>query len=134
MSERVRVLIAEDERMFLVGYQDYLEDEGFQVIPVSEAQGLLESASTAQVLVVDARLPTEQLEGIEAVTLMLREGKLPDAVPVIFISVLPRDEPLCKHKLDELPIPDDRYVWLQKPFELELLSNTIRGELGKRGR
>ncbi|MCX6907995.1 MAG: response regulator [Verrucomicrobia bacterium] len=136
MSSKKTVLLADDELIHLVSYRDYLEDAGFRVIAVEDALGVEKHFGEARALVVDARLPTARLEGLEVVAKLLRDGTLEPTVAVIFISVHSEDDDVCQQKFKdlfkELPQLKGRYVWLQKHFELEMLLKTIEDELARR--
>jgi CheY-like chemotaxis protein len=116
----------------MVAIKDFLEDEGSEVEAVADASGVTEYGPTADVLVVDVRLPTRAMEGVTAVADLLREGLIQDHVPVIFISVLDEDDAGCQGKLKEYPFMEGRYIWIQKPFELELLVDMISEEIEAR--
>ena len=133
MDSTITVLVAEDEPSLLYCYQRGLKRAGFRPIAFDNAKDLLDHAGEADVLVVDVRLPSlAGLEGIVAVGQLQESGRLPNHVPVIFISILEKETPQCRQKLKEAKLPDDRYVWLRKPFEVELLVRRIHDELIRR--
>ena len=132
MNERHTILVAEDDLGFRVLIMDYLHDEGFRVILAEDAAGVLQHGPDVDALVVDVRLPTGRLEGIEAVANLISDGKLSSETPVVFISVHTETDDPCRRKLYEMSIPKERYSWLQKPFELERLVGVIRGKFAVR--
>ena len=133
MDSGITVLVAEDQSSLLYCYQRGLKRAGFRTIAYDSAKDLMEHAGEADVLVVDAQLPSfPGLEGIVAVGQLLESGQLSDRVPVIFISLLEKETPQCQQKLREAKLSDDRYVWLRKPFEVDLLVRRIHDELTRR--
>jgi CheY-like chemotaxis protein len=136
MANPKKVLVADDEDPFLVSIRDFLEDEGFAVICVDNAQDLLANIRTVDALVVDARLPKEKnvipqpeaFGGVETISKLLQDEVLSEAIPVIFISVLTQDDFLVSRGRD-ISIPKERYTWFQKLFELEYLASTIHNQL-----
>jgi CheY-like chemotaxis protein len=126
---RIRVVLADDEDSYLDAYGPYLEDIGFQVTTVKDKDGLLREGPTADVLVVDACLPSdEQMEGIEAVAELIGDGRVCQGVPVIFISGYRADTPKVRDKLRSLPMLKERCRWVWKDDEFEILGDTIRDE------
>ena len=76
-----RVLLAEDAKTLMVAIRDFLEDEDFEVEAVADAAGVREHGPTVNVLVVDVRLPTRAMEGIEAVASLIKASKIDKHVP-----------------------------------------------------
>ena len=134
MNEKTTVLVAEDEVGWLRMLENTLEDEGFEVIPVDDRQGVIDNFEKADVLVIDVMLgePQEEAFGIVAVGELLRDHRLDARAPVIFVSSLNEHDDLPERKLREHEIPADRYVWLQKLFEEEELLRNINEELARR--
>lgn len=130
-----KVLLAEDTRTLRQCYTWGLEDEGYEVKAVATADELKTSATDADVLVVDARLPShEKMEGIASIGELLRENRIAARVPIIFISILDADDSWVVDKLQRSGIPPDRYIWLLKPFEVELLARRIELSLSQRAK
>lgn len=129
MKEKYTVLVAEDQIGYRIPIQNFLEDDGFRILLAEDVPGVLRQSAEADVLVVDARLPSWRLEGLDAVATLITEHKLSQEVPVIFISVNDEADEPCQRKLKGLPVLEGRYSWLQKPFELELLVKIIRDRL-----
>ena len=123
------VLLADDEQILLISYRDYLEDCGFRVIAVEDAAGVERHAAESDILVVDVRLPTERLEGLEVIAKLIASDALAPRIPVIFMSVLSEDDDISQKKLQEFSQLRNRYLWLQKPFEGELLAKKIRDQM-----
>jgi DNA-binding NtrC family response regulator len=132
MSNRHTVLLAEDQIGYRLPIQNFLEDEGFHVIPAEDVDRVWEYGPDADALVVDVRLPSGRLEGIDVVARLITEKQLSPEVPIIFISVHDQTDEICQNKLREFPGWKERYTWLQKPFELELLVKILRDKIPNR--
>lgn len=136
MSEQKAVaVLADDEAQYTLSYGMFLEDLGYEVVKAESKQELLSKAAGASVLIVDACLPSvERMEGIEAVAELLDEtqpggARLPDNVPIIFISGYREDTPLVRAKLHSYPVFKKRhYRWVWKDDEFEILSDAIASE------
>jgi DNA-binding response OmpR family regulator len=129
MNDAITVLLADDERAFTVSYGDALIDEGYNVIIVDDVKGVEENAFKANVLIVDARLPSQKLEGLVVVAKLIENGTLPPIVPIIFISIHDENEEPCQKIIEGLPQLRNRYIWLRKPFEIELLVIKIKEQI-----
>jgi CheY-like chemotaxis protein len=125
----VKVLLADDETIFTLPVGDFLEDEGFEVVRVASAVEVLDRAAAADVLVIDARLPSSKYEGVDSVGKLLRSNRIRKDVPIIFISVDPDTDEGPAAALQQCKIPAGRYRWLTKPFEHTRLATTINSEL-----
>ncbi len=127
----LKVLLADDEEPYLLAVGDFLTDEGYDVELVKDATGVREKGASVDVLVVDVRLPSWQLEGIEAVGELLSQNLLRPTVPVIFISVELERAQATVAALQRCHVPIDRFRWLTKPFELTRLVSAINSELAR---
>lgn len=122
MKDKAVVLVAEDEEMHSYPMEIALEEAGFEVRVVRDYDGVIKEGRHADALVIDARLPSEALEGLHAAADLIQDG-LKKTIPIIFVSVYAeKDEPVEK-KLRGLPNLKDRYDWLEKWFEP---SNLVR--------
>jgi CheY-like chemotaxis protein len=128
-------VLADDEEVYIVPYSKYLEELGYEVLTARTKSELLESATGASVLVVDACLPkVEQMEGIEAVAGLLSENqkggsRIAADVPIIFISGYREDTPIVRDKLGGYEVLRRRgYGWFWKEDEIQLLSDAIENE------
>lgn len=110
------VLLAEDEEMHAFPMQMALKRAGFEVRLATDQGGVLAHGKDAVALVIDARLPSQALEGLHAAARLVREG-LPTTVPIIFISVYAEATPSVQQTLSGLPELSGRYHWLEKHFE-----------------
>jgi two-component system, NarL family, capsular synthesis sensor histidine kinase RcsC len=132
MNNKFTVLVAEDEPINQILLRDRLKDEGFHVILAKNENEILEYGLQADLLVVDVRLveieypiTTDHTEGIDAVSRLITERGLSSKVPIIFVSIYEETYELYARKLNERPELQQRYRWLQKPFELDLLIDAI---------
>jgi DNA-binding response OmpR family regulator len=123
LATKIRVLIADDDDGYRFPLKNLLDDYEYEVLEARNKEELIRQAQGADVWVIDARLPTEEMEGIEAVRELGERGTIPRH-PVLFISVMPEDN--VKVKLDSLKGKGIPYEWVEKPFELELLLRRIQ--------
>ncbi len=129
MNTRPKIVVAEDELIWRVSISDFLVDQECDVKLaesagelVAKARSAFEAGEPGPVLIVDGRLPSIQMEGIEAVG-QLRES-MPAGTKCILISVLSEDD--CRSKLAACGIPPRSYVWLQKPFDFDIMLQLIQ--------
>ena len=106
MSDRVRVLVCDDEPQILRALRITLRDEGFEVIPATTAEEALDAAAlrSPDAAILDLLLPDG--DGID-VTRRLREWS---ALPIIVLSAVGEEE----QKIRALQAGADDYV--TKPF------------------
>lgn len=133
MPERRPIaVLADDEAQYTLSYGMFLEDLGYEVLKAVSKPELLEKAPRADLLVIDACLPTvERMEGIEAIAELLDEtqeggAKIAGHVPIVFISGYREDTPMVREKLHNNPVLDKHgYRWVWKDDEFEVLSDAI---------
>jgi DNA-binding NtrC family response regulator len=118
------ILIADDDLGYRFPIKNLFEDD-FEVLEADNIEQMKALASSADSWIVDVRLPSEKMEGIEAVRQLWKGSKKPK---VIFISVMP--EWTAKRQLQALKDDSIPYQWLEKPFELELLFKIVKANLG----
>ncbi len=106
MSDRVRVLVCDDEPQILRALRITLRDEGFEVIPATTAEEALDAAAlrSPDAAILDLLLPDG--DGID-ITRRLREWS---ALPIIVLSAVGEEE----QKIRALQAGADDYV--TKPF------------------
>ena len=132
-----KVLIAEDEVGHLIPIKDYLEDKDFEIIWVKDIEELNEKAQDADIIIVDVRLPMkfgdrvviDDNNGIKAVAELFNNNQLKPKTPLIFISMYTETEDVCQKELRKWNIKPECYRWLQKPFEMESLTDRIYEQL-----
>jgi len=127
-------VLADDEAQYTLAYGMFLEDLGYEVLKAKNKKELLAIAGRASVLVVDACLPTLEMEGIEAVAELLNENRtrgprIAEDVPIIFLSGYRKDQPIVRDKLRGYPVLNKRgYRWVWKDDEFEVLGDAINKE------
>ena len=131
-EQKRQAVVAEDEPHFLQPYKMYLEDLGFDVKAVMDKEGLMEAAPHAQLLVVDVCLPNaEKMEGLECVAELIKDSRIKSRVPIIFISGYREDSPMVKKKLSAHSVLKERYRWVWKDDEVEVLGDAIDAEFNR---
>lgn len=126
------VLLAEDDEFFMKPLRYALEDEGYRVLPAETIDSLKQDAPKADVLVIDARMSDNELAGVACAAELIRNRVVSLRVPLIFISVLSEHDDVCQQEIRKHSELMDRYMWLQKYFETDLLLETIREDLQQR--
>jgi CheY-like chemotaxis protein len=129
-DRKLTVLLADDDEVYVLCYKVCLEDAGFEVITAKTRFELLDYAPMTQALVVDACLPSLEMEGIEAVAELLDENQIGGPriaadVPIIFNSGYGEDTPTVRDKLRGYPVLANRYEWVCKDGEIEVLIDAI---------
>ena len=124
MARKPTVLLAEDEEMHSFPMEVALKRAGFETEVVRNFEAVVSCGGNADALVIDARLPTEALEGLHAAAELVRRG-LPHTVPIIFVSVYSEETDKVRNTLAHLPELFGRYVWLEKWFEPQNLVKII---------
>ncbi len=120
------ILVADDDAGYRYPITCLFQDFKYEVKEASDLGGTVEAARNADIWIIDVRLPSGKMEGIQAVKQLAEQGVL-SKYPVIFISVLP--ESFAESELAALdqhkPSPIS-YKWIEKGFEPELLLETVR--------
>jgi CheY-like chemotaxis protein len=115
------VLVADDDDGYRIPIKWCLEDHGFTVIEATTREEVIARGPGAQIWVVDVRLPTAAMEGIQAVRSLLETGSRPHYV--VFISVYAQE-----NVTERLSIPGWVHNdFLMKPFELQDLLERLTG-------
>ena len=122
MTERQRVLVADDDPLIQRLVRTHLDCAGFRVLTAAEGEEALDVAVAEQpdLIVLDLMLP--KLDGFE-VCRRIREFSL---VPVVMLTA--RGEQVDKLRGFEAGADD----YLTKPFELAILIARLRGLLRRR--
>jgi DNA-binding response OmpR family regulator len=140
MSEKIKVLLAEDESQYGIVIRNWLKDASYSVTCVRDVQGAERRLPDADVLIMDVLIPEVEkpesnieplppANGIKAVARMIRKGRLRSEVPVIFISAYITD---LTQRIENCSIPSNRCVCLEKPFVRDVLLSLIKLELESR--
>jgi FixJ family two-component response regulator len=122
----MRVLIADDDDGYRFPIKNVFEDNEYQIVEARNKQEVMTYAPEATVWIIDVRLPTGEMEGIKAVLDLAREGNKPKC-PVVFISVMSESD--VQRDLAPLRQSGVDFTWLEKPFEVEFLFETVKGSL-----
>lgn len=130
MTRNTIILLAEDEEMHSFPMEVALKRAGFETKVVRNFEAVVACGGDVDALLIDARLPTEALEGLHAAAELVRRG-LPRAVPIIFVSVYSDETDQVRSTLADLPELAGRYIWLEKWFEPQNLIKIIRRQLGE---
>jgi CheY-like chemotaxis protein len=123
------VLVADDEEYLRIAYADTLQEVGFEVECVDSIDSLIRLGPEADVLLVDARMHEMEARALETIATLVAEGKIAQDVPIILYSIAQEHAPLFQKGLTMLRNNQKRFVWLQSPFELEMLIDIINKEL-----
>ena len=118
-----KILIADDDAGYRYPLRHLFEDFTYEVCEAADYDGVIERAPECDIWIIDVRLPTRKQEGILAVHELARNRNNPPRHPVIFISVL--GQSFCTDNLLKLEKLGVQYVWIEKPFELELLLTQV---------
>lgn len=115
-----KILVADDEQEIRSLLDDFLKDEGYEVVLASDGEQALQLAETEspQAIIMDIKMPG--LDGIE-VCKRLKEKEQTRLIPVIIITGF-RD-----NKLDALDMGADDFV--NKPFDMVELSIRVKSVL-----
>ena len=121
------ILVAEDEpyvREVIHAMTDEIGD--FDVVEAENGQQLLELAEKVRpdLIITDVIMP--DIDAYHAIDKLKQQPEFRDT-PVIFESALVKDR-----EVFETHRPDDRCVFLTKPFKLEELSQAVSQLLGEK--
>ncbi len=122
MSKRGRILIADNEEVFLQSTADLLRRHGYQCDCVSDAVQVAEKLKSANydLLIADIRMPgNEQLELIKNIT------NMDDSIAVILVTGYPSLQTAIESV--ELPVVS----YLVKPVELDKLLFEVENAIRK---
>ncbi len=123
MSTPTTVYIVDDEESMRVAISQWLTINDYHVEIFDKAQKVLKKLSPAfnGVLITDIRMP--EMDGLE---LMQQTLQIDPAIPVVFITAH-GDIPMAVSAMR-----DGAYDFIEKPFEPELLLETVRRATEKR--
>jgi DNA-binding response OmpR family regulator len=115
-----KILVADDEQKIRDLLDNFLKDQGHEVILASDGEQALQLAETEnpQAIILDVRIPG--LDGLE-VCKRLKEKEETKFIPVIFITGFE------DNKLDALDMGADDFV--NKPFDMVELSTRVESVL-----
>jgi len=115
-----KILVADDEQEIRSLLDEFLKEEGYDVILAADGNQALQLAETEnpQAIILDIKMPG--LDGIE-VCKRLKENEQTRFIPVIVITGF------ADNKLDALDMGADDFV--NKPFDMVELSIRVRSVL-----
>jgi CheY-like chemotaxis protein len=122
-----RILVVDDDPIFLVVCRSILETEGYQVLEAENGSQALEMMRRERpdLVLLDVMMSTT-LEGVDVSKELEADPHLRD-VPVVMISSISTSEYASEFPDDER-IPIDS--WLSKPIQPEVLLRTVKRFLG----
>jgi CheY-like chemotaxis protein len=110
-----KVLVVEDDSLFLWSLENFLEREGYQVSPVSTGE---EGIDLAHHLAFDVVISDYQLPGIDGRRLIEQLKSLQPSMKSLLISAYQLDELVSTNG----SLPD---AYLNKPIELGMLKKLL---------
>ena len=116
----VKILVADDEQEIRDLLDNFLKEQGYEVILAADGEQALQLAATEnpQAIILDVRMPG--LDGLE-VCKRLKENEETKFIPVIFITGFE------DNKLDALDMGADDFV--NKPFDMIELAIRVKSVL-----
>jgi DNA-binding response OmpR family regulator len=122
MAEISRILLADDEKTFLMATATFLEERGFNCDSASSADEAIEKlkAKEYDLLISDIKMP-----GNPDLELIRQLPKIADGLPVILITGYPSQ----KSAIDSIQLPVVAY--LVKPFDYEQLLEEVNAATEK---
>jgi CheY-like chemotaxis protein len=115
-SEKISVLVVEDEALVRMGIVDFLEDQGFRVFEASNADDairLLTKSAAISVLFTDVDMPG----GMDGLRLAAAVRDRWPPIRIIVTSGHLRGDPTN--------LPDDA-VFFAKPYDPDVIAKTVR--------
>lgn len=124
-SEKLQILVAEDDPLLAATVNDFLTQEGFSVSLSGDGQEALEAASKLSIAALLTDLVMPRLDGV-ALIRRLRQQR-PDLPVVVMTGYAPDDWRSSLHHEGEGPL-----ILLEKPIRLSGLMRALREVLGRR--
>jgi DNA-binding response OmpR family regulator len=123
MSSQVHsILLVDDDDGIRSPLASLLTDHHFKVLAAATEEEMRKHATATQIWIIDVRLPSKDYEGILAVAALAKDG-VRSEYPVVFISVDPEKQ--AQDHLAGLRELGIDYIWLEKPFEFQLLLQRV---------
>ena len=112
---RKKILVVEDDSLFLWSLESFLNREGYEVSPVQSGESALDIARSQS---FDLIISDFQLPGLNGRELIRKIKSLQPATKAILISA---------HQLDEVETEKDSLLnaYLNKPIELGILKKLV---------
>lgn len=116
----MKIGIFDDTKDMRMLIEDFLKDEGHDIICSSGKLQELTNLEECEVLIVDVRSNEDRYAGINFIETKRSEGSI-QSTKVIFISNFGRDNPEIKRLLEKV----GQYEWLDKPIEFAELKKIL---------
>lgn len=125
MMSRKTILIVDDDAKLLLAMQKRMEHAGYEVVLATDGAGALEHARTMKIDVIslDVCMPGT-ISGLD-VAAQLQRDPLAARIPIIFVTGSANDE--FKQACTRVGAK----YFLAKPFDADLLLQTVRGLFGE---
>lgn len=117
-----RVVIIDDDDTVRSVLSDYLEDEGYEVMPFESPDEAEPVLKPTDILIVDVRLQSEYSKGVDFIIHLRNKDNKYESTKTIFISNFGRE----RVSLNLQKLKFSSYEWLDKPFEMLELANAIQ--------
>ena len=119
MSDRVKILLVDDEPSIVKMVGKRLEVEGFDVMVAMDGQDALKKAQadSPQLIILDLMLP--KLNGYEVCTMLKQDGRY-QHIPVILFTAKTQE------KDAQMGLACGANAYLRKPFQAKELLDQIR--------
>ena len=119
--DKIKILMADDDRVILATLSEGLERSGYEVIRANDGKEALELclSETPDLAILDLRMP--KMTGVE----VSKELMLNTDIPFIFLTAY-GDEDTVEHA-----ISDGTYAYLVKPIDIKQLIPAIKTALNK---
>ncbi len=119
-----RIMVVDDDADALKLMENLLTDEGFELIPVSNATevGLKASQMMPDLILLDFLMP--ELNGFE-VCAALRDNELTRSIPIMAVTCLAKERDI--ERIFECGADD----YLAKPFKVDTLLEKVRELIGR---
>ena len=119
-----RIMVVDDDADALKLMENLLTDEGFELIPVSNATevGLKASQMMPDLILLDFLMP--ELNGFE-VCAALRDNELTRSIPIMAVTCLAKERDI--ERIFECGADD----YLAKPFKVDMLLEKVRELIGR---
>jgi len=123
-TEIQRVILVEDDYTASDVISDFLEDEGFEVLSFDSTEEAKKEVKQTDILIVDVRIRNNPSAGVDFIIAIRKDDANFKNAKTIFISNFGRLKEI-EEKLQQL---EERFIWIDKPFEMSTLALAIEEE------